>query len=289
MTQIALESTVIAHGLPKPKNLEVALELEELARSKGCTPKTVGIVEGVPKVGLTKDEIVAIATKDDVLKVGTAEISLAIARKLWAATTVSATMHLAKKAGVDVFATGGIGGVHGGEWDVSQDITELSRTRMIVVSAGAKSILDLKQTLEMLETFQVTVVGYRTDEFPAFYSRRSGLKIISIDTIEEVVEVYKTKEHLDLPGAVLVCNPIPEESEIPLDTFNEWKEAALKKAELEGISGKALTPYILSEIARISGGKTVEANVALLKNNVELACEIALILQGGGYERTTDN
>jgi len=281
LSRVALESTVIAHGLPHPINLEVALQLEKLARSKGCEPKTVGIVQGEPKVGLTKEEITALATRADVMKVGTAEIPLAVTQKRWAATTVSATMRLAKTAGIDVFATGGIGGVHGGEWDVSQDLMELSRTRMIVVSAGAKSILDLRQTLEMLETLQVTVVGYRTSEFPAFYSRNSGLQIARVDSVEEIVEIYRTKEYLDLPGTVLVCNPIPEDAEISPKEFDSWKKEAIRKAKAEGVVGKALTPFILAEIARISDGATVRANVALLKNNVELACSIAKTMRGG--------
>lgn len=281
MNRVALESTVITHGLPRPINLEVALQLEELVRSKGCEPKTVGVVQGEPKVGLTKEEIATLATSADVMKVGTAEVALAVAQRRWAATTVSATMRLAKAVGIDVFATGGIGGVHSGEWDVSQDLMELSRTRMIVVSAGAKSILDLRQTLEMLETLQVTVVGYRTSEFPAFYSRSSGLKITYVGSVEEIVKIYKTKEHLDLPGALLVCNPIPEDAGISLKKFDSWKREAIQKAKVEGIVGKALTPFILSKIAQISNGATVRANVALLRNNVELACSIAKAMRGG--------
>ncbi|AEH51366.1 pseudouridine-5'-phosphate glycosidase [Pseudothermotoga thermarum] len=272
---LALESTVIAHGLPKPINVEVALELEKLAREKGCAPKTIGIVEGEIKVGLSEEEIQKLGTRDDVLKVGVAEIPYAVAKRLWAATTVSATMRIASKYGIKIFATGGIGGVHSTQnWDVSQDLLELSRTRMIVVSAGPKSILDLKATMEMLESLEVTVVGFRTDKLPAFYLRCVDVEIKRVETVEEIVRIFKAKERLDLPGSLLVFNPIPEEYAIDERDLQEWEKKALEDLQKAKITGKDVTPFLLAKLAEYSSGKTVESNIALLKNNVSLACDI---------------
>ncbi|MEJ5229910.1 MAG: pseudouridine-5'-phosphate glycosidase, partial [Pseudothermotoga sp.] len=206
---VALESTVIAHGLPKPKNIEIALELEEIVRDHNCIPKTIGLVAGEIRIGLSNEEIRQIGTREDVMKVGVSEIAIAVALKRWAATTVSATMHLAHLSGIKVFATGGIGGVHSTDrWDVSQDLVELSRTRMIVVCAGPKSILDLRGTIEMLETLEVTVVGYKTDKLPAFYCRSTEIPITKVETVEEILSIFLSKERFDLPGSVLVLNPI---------------------------------------------------------------------------------
>ncbi len=272
---LALESTVIAHGLPRPINIETAFELEKLTREKGCQPKTIGIVEGEIKVGLSEEEIRQIGSRDDVLKVGVAEIPYAIVKKLWAATTVSATMRIASKHGIKVFATGGIGGVHSTEkWDVSQDLVELSRTRMIVVSAGPKSILDLKSTVEMLETLQVTVIGFQTDRLPAFYSISVDIDIKKVESVEEIVSIFKVKEELDLPGSILVFNPIPKQYAIDETDLRQWEEKANMDLQKEGITGKQVTPFLLSKLAEYSGGKTVQANLALLKNNVSLGCDI---------------
>ena len=273
---LALESAVIAHGLPRPLNVKVAVELERMAKQMGCDPKTIGIVNGKIRVGMSTSEIREMGKRDDVLKVGTRDIPVAVALKRWGATTVSATMRIAHDMGIKVFATGGIGGVHpGNDWDVSQDILELAQTNMVVVSAGAKSILDLKRTMEALETFQVTVIGYKTEEFPAFYTRSSGIRIQRIDSLDEIVKMFRTKERFDIPGAILVCNPIPEEHEIPGDEFESWKEKALAEAREKGIEGKDLTPFLLKRIMELSNGKALEANISLLKNNVRLGCEIA--------------
>ncbi len=273
--KIALESTVIAHGLPKPVNIKVALELEQIVRQNDCTPCTVGIIDGQIKVGLSKEEIIEIGTRNDVIKVGTAEIPVAVALKKSAATTVSATMRIAHLNGIRVFATGGIGGVHSTEhWDVSQDLMELAKTRMIVVSAGPKSILDLQSTVEMLESLQVTVVGYRTDRLPAFYCKSTDLKITKVDSAEQIASIFLQKEKLDLSGALLVFNPIPEDHAIEQEEFEKWQQMAQRDLQRSGIEGKDVTPFLLSRLAYYSNGKTVQSNIELLKNNVKLACDI---------------
>ncbi len=272
---LALESTVIAHGLPKPFNVQVALELEKLARDKGCNPKTIGIVDGIIKVGLSEEEIRQIGTRQDVLKVGVAEVPYVLVKKLWGATTVSATMRIASSYGIKVFATGGIGGVHSIEkWDVSQDLVELSRTRMIVISAGPKSILDLKATVEMLETLEVTVLGFRTDKLPAFYAKAVDIDIKRVDDVDEVVSIFKTKEKFDLPGSVLVFNPIPEQYKIDDEDLKKWEEKAILDLKNSRKTGKEVTPFLLAKVAEYSEGKTIQSNIALLKNNVSLACDI---------------
>lgn len=273
--KIALESTVIAHGLPKPVNIKVALELEQIVRQNDCTPCTVGIIDGQIKVGLSKEEIIEIGTRNDVIKVGTAEIPVAVALKKSAATTVSATMRIAHLNGIRVFATGGIGGVHSTEhWDVSQDLMELAKTRMIVVSAGPKSILNLQSTVEMLESLQVTVVGYRTDRLPAFYCKSTDLKITKVDSAEQIASIFLQKEKLDLSGALLVFNPIPEDHAIEQEEFEKWQQMAQRDLQRSGIEGKDVTPFLLSRLAYYSNGKTVQSNIELLKNNVKLACDI---------------
>ncbi|HBT39961.1 MAG: Pseudouridine-5'-phosphate glycosidase [Thermotoga sp. 50_1627] len=273
---VALESTVIAHGLPRPLNVQVAQQLENLARQKGCEPKTIAIIEGQIKAGVTLEELVQLGMRDDVMKIGVAEIPVAVAKKAWAATTVSATIRIASKHGVEVFATGGIGGVHDiEEWDVSQDLVELSRTRMIVVCAGPKSLLDLKATVEMLETLQVTVLGYRTDRLPAFYVREVDIPVLRVDDVSEIAAIYFAKCRLDLPGSVLVLNPVPAEYEISAEQLFEWDRIAKEELRKAKIEGKAVTPFLLAKLAEISNGKTVRSNVELLKNNVSLACDIA--------------
>lgn len=272
---IALESTVIAHGLPRPLNIQVAQQLESLARQKGCEPKTIAIVEGEVKVGLTLDELVQLGMRDDVMKVGVAEIPIALAKKAWAATTVSATMRIASMNNIEVFVTGGIGGVHDAkEWDVSQDLVELARTRMVVVCAGPKSLLDLKSTVEMLETLQVTVLGYKTDKLPAFYIRQVDIPVQRVDDVSEIVEIYIAKCKLNLPGAVLVLNPIPTEYEIPAEQLFEWDRIAKEELRKSRIQSKAVTPFLLAKLAEISNGRTVRSNIELLKNNVSLGCDI---------------
>lgn len=276
---VALESTVIAHGLPRPLNIQVAQMLENIAREKGCEAKTVAIVAGNIKVGLEKEELVQIGLRDDVVKVGVAEIPIALAKKLWAATTVSATMRIASMYGIEVFATGGIGGVHDTkEWDVSQDLTELARTRMIVVCAGPKSVLDIRATVEMLETLQVTAVGYKTDRLPAFFVHQTDIPIQRVESVSEIVEIYLTKCRLNLPGSVLVFNPIPPVYGIATEEIVEWERIAEEELRKARIEGKMVTPFLLSKIAEISNGKTVKSNIELLKNNVSLACDIVIEL-----------
>ncbi|HCO70155.1 pseudouridine-5'-phosphate glycosidase [Mesotoga sp.] len=275
--EVALESTVIAHGLPKGINFETALNMERAVRENGGTPRTIGILGGEIVVGLTNEQIKKLGMASNVLKVGTAEIAYATAMKRDAATTVSATMAISRTSGISVFATGGIGGVHRGiDWDVSQDIIELSRTRMIVVSAGVKSILDVPKTLEFLETFGVTVVGYRTDCFPLFHCSKSPYRInLTINSPEEAVQILKEKERLGIEGGVLVANPIPESDSMNFDELSTLIESALKSAETNGVSGKALTPYLLSRLAELSDGKTLDANISLLINNASLGGLIA--------------
>lgn len=278
--EIALESTVISHGFTKPKNIEVAFEMVRIAEELGCIAKIIGIVKGKIKIGLTKEEIHSLALREDVLKVGVREIPIAIAKRGWASTTVSATLRIASMEGIKVFATGGIGGVHEiNNWDVSQDIVELSRTEMIVVSAGPKSILNLQATNEMLETFGVTVIGFKTDEMPAFYGRHSSIPIVRVNTTEEIVAIFEAKKSLGIPGAVLVFNQIPEEYAIPNEKIKEWLKKAREEVAKNSVIGKNLTPFILKKLAEYSNGQTVKSNIELLKNNIRLACEVALLLE----------
>jgi pseudouridine-5'-phosphate glycosidase len=272
--EIALESTVITHGLPKPANLELAFLLEETARQMGCQPKTIAVLEGEVKVGLTPEQITQLADKEGVIKAGVRELPVAIAQKKWASTTVSATMRIAKQANIPVFATGGIGGVHPGKWDVSQDLFELSRTHMVVVSAGPKAILDLVGTNEMLESLGVTVVGYQTDEMPGFYSRSCHLPIMRVNSPEEIAEIYRAGHKYAVDSAVMVFNPIPQEFELSNQEVEGWREKALRDLEQNRITGKAVTPYLLSKMAEYSGGRTITSNIELLKNNTILACQI---------------
>jgi pseudouridine-5'-phosphate glycosidase len=278
--KIALESTLITHGFQQPQNLEVAFLLEETARDAGCQPLTIGIIGGQIRVGLTPQEITQLAEHPDVVKAGVREIPVVMAQGRWASTTVSATMRIASQNGISVFATGGIGGVHPGKWDVSQDIVELSRSRMVVISAGPKAILDLPGTSEMLESFGVTVVGYRTERMPAFYTRESGIPISRVDSAEEISQIYRHAEEHDLPGAVLVFNPIPTEFEISEEQIAGWREKALQDLDRAGVTGKAVTPFLLTRMAEHSGGRTVESNIQLLKNNVILGCQIVKALSG---------
>lgn len=272
---LALESTVIAHGLPRPINKKTAFHLQDIAYKKKCLPKTIGIVNGQIRVGLTDEEIILMSERDDIMKAGTREIALAVATKKWAATTVSATIRIASAHSIKVFATGGIGGVHDvSNWDVSQDIYELSQSRMIVVSSGPKSILNLPATAEMLETFEITVLGFRTDEMPAFYTRSSGIKIQKVEETSEIAEIFRTKEKLELPGSVLVFNPIQQEFEIDQLEMRTWLSEATKKMQKENVSQKSVTPFLLKTIAELSEGRTITSNVKLLESNVALACDI---------------
>jgi pseudouridine-5'-phosphate glycosidase len=275
---IALESTIISHGMPYPQNLEVAGKLEAIAREMGVTPATICLMDGKVKIGLEKADLEILAKANNVAKVSRRDIGRIIALKKLGATTVAATMIAANWAGIKVFATGGIGGVHMNAedtFDISNDLIELSRVPVIVVSAGAKAILDLSKTLEYLETMGVPVYGYRTDKFPAFYSSQSNLKVDRIDNHQQIADIYTTNIELGLNNGMLVANPIPEKYEIPFAEMEEYIDLALKKAKEKNITGRELTPFLLSEIVKITEGKSLQANIKLVENNVQLACEIA--------------
>lgn len=277
---VALESTVISHGLPYPQNLALARDMEAIIRSHGAQPRTVGIIAGELIAGLDDEQIEHLATAAEVRKVSRRDLPIAVAHKLDGATTVAATMWIAHRAGIEVFATGGIGGVHRGQTtDVSADLQELAHTPVIVVCAGAKSILDLPATLEYLETHGVTVVGLGTNEFPAFYSRSSGLGLdVHCDSALEVAALWAAKRALGLPGGLLVTVPIPPQDEIPAAEIEPVIAQAVAEAEEQGLRSAGVTPYLLSRIVALSGERSLAANIALLKNNARAAAEIAIAL-----------
>lgn len=278
---VALESTVISHGLPWPHNLELAQSLEALVRENGAIPATIAIIDGQPKAGLSLDEIEQLATgKLPVRKISRRDFGTAIAQTAYGATTVAGTMIVAHRAGIKVFATGGIGGVHRGTADdISADLPELSQTPVAVVCAGAKSILDLPRTLEWLETFGVPVIGYGTDEFPAFYTRSSGLKLSDcVNSAEEAARSIAAHWDFGLKSGVLITVPIAEADSLDADKINAHVERALKEAEAQRITGKAVTPFLLSRLVEISGGESLQANLTLLRQNAEIAAQIALAL-----------
>src|SRR5947209_2558782 len=256
---VALESTVIAHGLPRPQNFETALKLEQIVRDAGAIPATVAIIEGRLHVGLTREQVERIATSDDVHKISRRDFSVAVAKRWDGATTVSGTMWVAHRAGIEVFATGGIGGVHRGRTsDVSADLRELAQTPMTVVCSGAKIVLDLEATREWLETYGVTVVGFCCDEMPAFYSRKSGLPVDArADSPEEVARIIEARRELQMQGATLVTVPVPENEELPLTELQHVLDESLAEAEKRKITGRDLTPFLLSRMAHGSGGATL--------------------------------
>lgn len=275
---VALESTVIAHGLPRPLNLETAHTLEAIVRESGATPATVGIIGGRLKVGLDAAEVRKLAADDNIRKVSTRDLPLAVAQRWDGATTVATTCWIAHRAGVKVFATGGIGGVHRGALpDISADLPELARTPIVVVCSGAKIVLDLPATREWLETHGVTVAGYQCDEFPAFYSRRSGLAVDArANTPAEVASIFHAQRALGIDRSLLVTVPVPEQFEVPHEELEEILDHALQSAVRNGIGGRELTPFLLGQMAARSGGVTLRANVALLENNARVAARIAL-------------
>ncbi len=279
---VALESTVIAHGLPRPKNLESAIACERAVRESGASPETIAIVAGRPAIGLTEAELRELATRDDVEKVSLNNLGVVVSRGLWGATTVAATLHIVERTGISVFSTGGIGGVHRGEGrasDVSADLTALATKPIVTVCSGAKSILDLPHTVEALETLGVPVIGYGTDEFPAFYSRESGLGVTArADGPEEIAEIASAHWALGLRSAVLVTVPCPKERAIPATEVDAAVDAALEEAASEGVGGAALTPFLLSRVAKSTGGRSLAANLALLENNARIAGRIAMAL-----------
>ena len=274
---VALESTVIAHGLPRPQNLETARRLEQVVRERGAIPATIAILEGQLQVGLRQDQLQRIAEADDVHKVSRRDLAVAVAHRWNGATTVASTIWIAHRAGIRVFATGGIGGVHRGQLpDVSADLPELARLPITVVCSGAKIVLDLEATREWLETHGITVVGYGCDEMPAFYSRRSGLPVdVRIDAPEEVARIMAAQRELALDGALLVTVPVPAEAEVPAAILRDVLNEALDEATRKAIAGRDLTPFLLSRMAEQSGGATLRANIALLENNARVAAEIA--------------
>jgi pseudouridylate synthase len=316
---VALESTVISHGLPYPHNIQLALRLEEIVRAAGANPATIGVIAGKIVVGLDHGQIEHLATAQGVRKVSRRDLPIVVARQLDGATTVATTSWAAHRAGIRVFATGGIGGVHRTgvrsqesgirdqetgardqeeeqlpissfqqpasnflSTDISADLPELAQTPSLVVCAGAKAILDLPATLEWLETHGVTVVGYGTDRFPAFYNRDSGLPVdVRADTPEEVAALYRAQRALGLPCGMLVTVPIPAEFEPPADQMEAAITQALDEAEAQGIKGKAMTPFLLARVSELTGEASLRANLALLENNARVAAEIAVALGQG--------
>jgi pseudouridylate synthase len=281
---VALESTIISHGMPYPQNVETAKEVEQLIRENGAVPATIAILDGKIKIGVNEEELEFLGTSKEIEKVSRRDLPYVIAMKKHGATTVAATMICANMAGIKVFATGGIGGVHRGAeqtMDISADLQELARTNVAVVCAGAKSILDLGLTLEYLETNGVPVIGYGTDILPAFYSSTSPFKVnYRVDTPEEMAKLIATKWELGLNGGLVIANPIPKEDELEESYINSIIEEALKEAEEKQIAGKAVTPFLLDKIKTLTGGKSLEANIALVKNNAVLAAKIAANLKG---------
>jgi pseudouridine-5'-phosphate glycosidase len=274
---VALESTVIAHGLPRPQNLQTANRLQEIVRETGAIPATIAIVDGKRSVGLSDDQVNNLANGSDIRKISTRDISVAVAQGWNGATTVASTTWIAHRAGIKVFATGGIGGVHRGSLpDISADLPELARTPIVVVCSGAKIVLDLPATREWLETHAVTVVGYQCDELPAFYSRKSGLPIDArVESAEDVARIYRAQRDLGIESALLVVVPVPAQFEVPAEELQIVLTTALEDAEWKEITGPALTPFLLSQMAERSGGATLRANIALLENNACVAAEIA--------------
>ena len=277
---VALESTVIAHGLPYPENLKTALRLEKAVRDGGAIPATIAVFGGEFYVGLNKDQIEFLATEQNIRKISRRDLSVAVGRKLNCATTVATTAFVAHRAGIEVFATGGIGGVHRGfDWDVSADLPEIAATPITVVCSGAKIVLDLPATREWLETNGVTILGWNCDELPAFYSRKSGLTVDEkVETAIEVAEIIKARDDLELQNAILLTVPVPEEFEIESDELEKVLADALKKADEQNIRGKEITPFLLSQMSEKSEGKTLRANIALLENNAKIAAQVAFAL-----------
>jgi len=279
---VALESTIITHGMPYPGNIEMAEGVEQIIRDQGAVPATIAVIHGALHIGLEKEQLEALAQTTDAMKVSRADIAFAIAERRTGATTVAATMIAAARAGIRVFATGGIGGVHKGAeetFDISADLTELAKTGVIVVCAGAKAILDIPKTLEVLETNGVPVVTFGSEEFPAFWSRSSGLPSpLSLNSPAAIANFQTTREQLGIDGGMLIANPVPEEDEIPREEMEIYINRAISHAEREDITGKAVTPFLLGDIFRLTDGRSLATNIALVRNNAQLAAEIAVAL-----------
>jgi pseudouridine-5'-phosphate glycosidase len=274
---VALESTVTAHGLPRPQNLETALRVEGIVREAGAVPATIAILNGKLCVGLSQEQLRLVAENQEMKKISIRDLSVAVAKNWNGATTVASTSWIAQRAGIKVFATGGIGGVHRGPLtDISGDLPALASTPIIVVCSGAKIVLDLPATREWLETHGITVVGYGCDEMPAFYSSSSGLRVDTrCDSSEDVVHLFRVQGSLGIERALLVTVPIPKEFEIPSSKLEAALDVALTEAERQSVAGRELTPFLLSRMAQQSGGATLRANIALLENNAGVAAEIA--------------
>lgn len=281
---VALESTIVTHGMPYPDNVETARAVETEIRSRGAVPATIAVLDGKIRVGLDADTLDRLGTMTGVMKLSRADLAFALATGRPGSTTVAATMICARLAGIDVFATGGIGGVHQGageSFDISADLEELGRTSVIVVAAGAKAILDLPKTLEVLETKGVPVVGYRTDEFPAFWSRGSGLKApLRLDSAAEIAAFQKARQTIGIEGGMLIANPVPETDEIPAVRMKGFIAASLASAKQAGISAKEVTPYLLADMFERTAGSSLKTNIALVMNNARLAADIATALKG---------
>ena len=276
---VALETTIISHGMPYPKNVETALKVEEVIRAHGAVPATIGIIDGEPVVGMTPEEIELFGKAKNIAKASRRDLPVIYAKKMWAATTVSSSMILAAQAGIEVFVTGGIGGVHRRaqeSMDISADLQELGKTNVTVVCAGAKAILDLPLTLEYLETMGVPVLGFQTNELPAFYSRHSGLSVdYAIDNYQEAAKIIALKRKNNLTGGILITNPIPEQYAMDDKIINDAIEQALRMADEQGIKGKAITPFLLKKIVELTGGESLESNIQLILNNAAVGAEIS--------------
>ena len=275
---VALESTIISHGMPYPKNVQTALEVEKVIREHGAVPATIGIIDGDAIVGMTPEEIEQFGKRKGIIKVSRRDLPVVYAKKLWAATTVAATMIIANQAGIKLFVTGGIGGVHRGAqetMDISADLQELAKTNVTVVCAGAKAILDLPLTLEYLETMGVPVLGYKTEKLPAFYTAHSGLKVdYKLEDAKEAALTMYEKEKNNLQGGILICNPIPEEYSMDKKVIDDAIEKALKMMTEQGIKGKETTPFLLKTIVELTGGDSLESNIKLVLNNAAVGSEI---------------
>ncbi len=279
---VALESTIITHGMPYPGNLDMARSVEQIIRDAGAVPATIAVIGGTLKIGLEPVELEALAQTDDAMKLSRADLAFAMSERRTGATTVAATMIAASRAGIKVFATGGIGGVHRGAeetFDISADLEELARTRTIVVCAGAKAILDIPKTLEVLETRGVPVVTYDSPDFPAFWSRSSGLPSpLSLNSPAAIASFQQTREMLGLNGGMLIANPVPEEAEIPRQEMEIYIQRAIDNAEAQKVTGKAVTPFLLDDLFRLTDGRSLQTNIALVENNARLAAAIAVAM-----------
>ena len=277
---VALESTIISHGMPYPRNVECALAVEKVIRDNGAIPATIGIIEGEPIVGMSPEEIELFGKTKGIAKVSRRDLPLVIASKKWGATTVSATMILAQKANIEFFVTGGIGGAHrkaNETFDVSADLDELGKTDVTVICAGPKAILDLNLTMEYLETKGVPVIGYKTDKLPAFYTRESKLGVdYNASSPQEIAKIVKAKREYELHGGVLVCDPIPEEYSLDSSYIDKYIDEALKEMEEKGIKGKDETPFLLAKIVELTGGKSLDTHIKLILNNAKLGALTAL-------------